>query len=118
MRTYFPIVFMQGDEAAEVLPILEHQGTLAAIDFLSQWDFGHESEHRPEPAPWGACDRLFRSGPYILSYNLRLGYVALCRVADSTPTAGPAPSSREMPQAISPGPRWSAQLVTLDPATT
>jgi hypothetical protein len=104
MRTYFSMVFLQGDEAAEVLPILEHEGELAAIEFLSQWDFGRESEHRPPPAPWGSADRLCRSGPYLLTYNLRLGSVGLCRVADATPTPGP-------------GPRWSAEVVTLNPAT-
>jgi hypothetical protein len=105
MRLYHSIVFMQGDEAAEVLPIIEHQGEQAAIDFLSQWDFGGESEHSPEPAPWGADDRLYRSGPYILSYSLRLGYVGLCRVADT-------------PNEAAPGPRWFTQFVNLNPATT
>lgn len=97
MRRYFQIVFMQGDEAAEVLPIIEHQGELAAIDFLSQWDFGPESQHTAEPAPWGSGDRLYRSGQYILSYNTRLGYVGLCRVAEATPTT--------------PAPTWTAQLL-------
>ena len=104
MRTYFPIISLQGKQAAEVLPIIEHQGEPAAIDFLSQWDFGAESEHSPQPAPWGADDRLYRSGPYILSYNLPLGYVGLCRVADTPNEAAPAP-------------RWFAHFVTLHPAT-
>jgi hypothetical protein len=86
MNTYFQIISMQGHQASEVLPIIENQGEQAAIDFLSQWDFGGESEHSPEPAPWGSEDRLYRSGDYVLSYNLPLGYVGLCRLAQPVAT--------------------------------
>lgn len=76
---YYEIVFLQGDEARETLAILDNEGENAAISHLAQWDFGGKSEHSPTGKPWGTSDHVVRDGDYFLSYNLRLGYIGLCR---------------------------------------
>ena len=76
---YFEIVFLQGDEAREPLDLLDREGAAAAMSYLTQWDFGGESEHSPRTRPWGTSDHTFRDGDYVMSYNTRLGYIGLCR---------------------------------------
>jgi hypothetical protein len=74
---YYTIVFMDsGDEAWEVLDM----GTTGEmLDYLSQWDFGEESEHTPRQTPWGSMDETHESGDYVLAWNRGLGYVSLQR---------------------------------------
>ena len=83
MYNYFTIVFLQDDfDTKEPFEILNEQGEQAAIDYLSQWDFGSESENCLSGSidkPWGASDCIYRKGFYILSYNERLGYIGLTR---------------------------------------
>lgn len=79
---YCSIVFMQSDteDVKEPLRILEENGLEAVIDYLSQWDFGGESEYDiPIGDPWGKSDTIYRKGNYVLSYNLGLGYIGLSR---------------------------------------
>lgn len=79
---FWTIVFMQGDEANEPLQILEDSGEDSAIEYLSQWDFGGESEHcmsGSETEPWGSSDYVYEANGYILSYNTHFGYIGLTR---------------------------------------
>jgi len=80
---YFTIVFLQNDsETKEPFEILSEQGEQAVIDYLSQWDFGGESEHclsGSADKPWGSSDSVYWQDPYILSYNESLGYIGLTR---------------------------------------
>lgn len=69
------VVFIQGEGATEPLRILDEQGEQSATDYLSQWDCGEGEERDREP--WGSSDYTFESGCYVLSYNLRLGYIGL-----------------------------------------
>ena len=77
---YYEIAFVQGEEAREVLEILDREGEAAAMSHLTQWDFGGESEHSPTTFPWGTSDLIFRDGEYVMSYNTQLGYIGLCRI--------------------------------------
>jgi hypothetical protein len=80
---YFTIVFFQNDfDTKEPFEILNEKGEQAVIDYLSQWDFGGESEHCLSGSidkPWGTSDSVYREGPYILNYNEPLGYIGLTR---------------------------------------
>lgn len=79
---YFNIVFRQGDDAIEPFEILNEEGAQAAIEYLSMWDFGGESENCISESidkPWGTGDKIYKSGCYILSYNTGLGYIGLTR---------------------------------------
>lgn len=80
--TFYSIVFLHGDNANEALDILDREGDDALLQYLKQWDYGTESEHSPQSFPAGHSDRVYTSGEYTVSYNLRLGYVGLCRRAE------------------------------------
>jgi hypothetical protein len=77
MPTYEQIVFMQdSQDSEEPLRILDEQGEEAAIEYLAQWhNNGHEFTDRPSA---GSNDRTYsRADGYLLTYNLRLGYIGL-----------------------------------------
>jgi hypothetical protein len=78
---YHPIVFAQGEDARFPLALLAEEGILAAVQYLAQWDYGTELEHSPGPSQWGTGDRIAESGDYVVSYNQRLGYIGLARIA-------------------------------------
>lgn len=77
------IAFVQGDEAQEVLDIIEDQGPEAALDHLA--DMGYmDLEGSGEPMydqPWGEEDEVYHDeGTGLsLSWNPRLGYWGLAR---------------------------------------
>ena len=76
MGRYERVVIMQNEDANEALQILDNQGEAAAINHLSQWHNPGEHETSEEPG-FGGSDSVFESDGYILSYNERLGYIAL-----------------------------------------
>jgi hypothetical protein len=73
---YEDIVFAQGEDAIEPLEILAEKGRDAAIDFLAQWHDLGKHMTREEPAA-GTSDTVYEKDSYILTYNLRLGYIGL-----------------------------------------
>jgi hypothetical protein len=79
---YYNIVFLHDYEMEEPFEILNEKGEDAAIEYLSQWDFGSESEHCMNESidkPWGTSDTVYKKGFYFLSYNEPLGYIGLTR---------------------------------------
>lgn len=81
------IVFIQDEEANGPLGILYNEGEEATIEYLSQWDYGDETQFASEvnghtyssPADCaGSGDAVSIVGNYALTYNLHLGYVGLC----------------------------------------
>lgn len=71
------IVFVQGDEADEPLSVLDTDGTEAAIEYLAQWHNPGEHELAQEPAA-GSSDDVFETDHgFILTWNVRLGYIGL-----------------------------------------
>ena len=79
MIKYAPIVFQQGDDATEALKILQTSGLKKCIDHLIQWADGQALEFS-ETSSSGTDDHFFRQEQYLLTYNLRLGYVGLERI--------------------------------------
>lgn len=76
MIAYRHIVFMQGEEAYEVLDLLHEEGVEACIDHLAEWDNG-DGEVSENP-PWGTRDELqYGRDGYVLSYNTYVGSVSL-----------------------------------------
>lgn len=49
-----------------------------AIDYLRQWE--NTDNELLDNVPYGTSDYTEQIGPYILSYNLGLGYIALCKI--------------------------------------
>jgi hypothetical protein len=73
---YRTIVFLQGEEADEYLHILDTDGEEKTITALYEFDYIGEGDTSDEP-PWGDGDDTYTSGPYVLAYNTRLGYISL-----------------------------------------
>ena len=71
------IVFVQGDEAIQPLSILDTDGTEAAIEYLAQWHYPGDHDTGDEPAA-GSTDDVFETDDgFILTWNIRLGYIGL-----------------------------------------
>lgn len=84
---YVDVVFQQGDDAAETLALLDDCGEHAALDHLIEWDFGVETEIRAEyigrinvELATVPGERTYSYGEYVMTYNLRRGYVGLSRI--------------------------------------
>lgn len=92
---FISVVFQQGGDADEALAILDQRGPAAAIEHLAQWDNGQETDdaadvywHVYDEVPIGERDAIAVSGDYVMTYNVRLGYVGLVRKID--PPSDPA----------------------------
>lgn len=92
-RRWFSVAFLQGEEADEVLDLIDRDGTDAAIAHLSQWDYGEETmraalenghvyDHQP---PAGAADRTVTDDRYALTYSHAHGHVGLYRELNTPP---------------------------------
>lgn len=80
------VVFLQGQDADEVLTIIDRDGTDAAIEHLAGFDMGEETTQAAlvngyvyDTIPTGALDRTTTAGVYTLTYNHDHGHVSLLR---------------------------------------
>lgn len=80
------IVFLQGQDADEVLAIIDRDGTDAAIEHLTGFDMGEETTQAAlvngyvyDEPPTGPLDRVIEQGGYVLTYNHDHGHVSLLR---------------------------------------
>lgn len=86
-RRWISVVFLQGEEADEVLDLIERDGAAAAIDHLKGWDYGQETTQAAlengyvyDEPPTGALDRVVTGEDgYTLTYNPFAGHVSLLR---------------------------------------
>lgn len=85
------VVFMHGEEADAVLDMIDRNGPEAAINHLSQWDYGDETRDAAlvngyvyDEIPQSPTDCAIRSDAsgYALTYNHHFGYVSLLRRFD------------------------------------
>ena len=93
-RRWVSVVFLQGEEAEEVLDLIGREGTDTAITHLAQWDFGEETTGAAmengyvyDAPPTGALDRVVTEGDYALTYNPAMGHVSLLRQHTVPPDA-------------------------------
>lgn len=110
------VVFLQGDDADQVLDIIDRDGTDAAIDHLAGYDVGEETTHAAlengyvyDQPPTGALDRTATKDDYTLTYSPFLGHVSLLRTHDTTPD----PTLRH---AVTPDPAPVRRTVDREPA--
>ena len=80
------IVFLQGQDAEEVLAIIDRDGAEAAIERLAGFDMGEETTQAAlvngyvyDTIPTGPLDRTATHGIYTLTYNHDHGHVSLLR---------------------------------------
>lgn len=91
---WISVIFLQGEEADELLDLIGQSGPAAAIEHLQQWDFGDEtvdaaliSGYVYDHIPAGSSDRTIEDpgSPYALTYSASFGYVSLLRRYTAAP---------------------------------
>ena len=94
------IVFRQGQDADEVLAIIDRNGTDAAIEHLAGFDMGEETTQAAlangyiyDEPPTGPLDRTATRGEYTLTYNHDHGHVSLLRTPPATLDLGTPPAA-------------------------
>ena len=111
------VVFLEGQDADEVLTIIDRDGADTAIEHLAGFDMGEETTQAAlvngyvyDTIPAGPLDRTTTAGIYTLTYNHDHGHVSLLRTHPETrePDAG-APATRTAPS--HPQPRRQAPVV-------
>ena len=100
---WISVTFLQGDEADEVLAMIDRDGVATAIEYLQQWDFGEETTDAAlengyvyDVTPAGSTDRIIESdgSTYALTYSTTFGYVSLLRRHPADSEAELVPASR------------------------
>ncbi len=81
------VVFMQSQEADEVLDIIDADGALAGLNHLKSWDYGDETTNAAMEngyvygvPPSGPLEQGLRDGDYHLAYSHSFTHVALYRL--------------------------------------
>ena len=106
MSRWVSVVFLQGQDADDVLTIIDRDGTDAAIEHLAGFDMGEETTQAAfvngyvyDTIPTGPLDHTTTTGVYTLTYNHDHGHVSLLRAHLETrereagaPVTGTAPS--------------------------
>ena len=92
VQRWISVVFLQGDEADEVLDLIDAQGVDAAFEYLAGYDYGDETVeaaiangHVYDKPQAGALDRTATRDVYTLTYSTFLGHVGLYREANALP---------------------------------
>ncbi|WP_166998363.1 hypothetical protein [Paramicrobacterium fandaimingii] len=87
-RRWVSIVFLQGEEADQVLDLINREGIDAGLDHLKGWDYGEETTgvalenghvYDLNDLPTGPLDREATGDGYRMVYNAQMGHVALYR---------------------------------------
>lgn len=92
-RRWISVVFLQGEEADQVLNVIDRDGTDAAIEHLAGYDYGEETTQAAlengyvyDEPPTGALDRVVTGEDgYTLTYNPFAGHVSLLREHHTPP---------------------------------
>ncbi|GAA2963285.1 aminotransferase class IV [Microbacterium schleiferi] len=100
---WMSVVFLQGQDADQVLAIIDRDGTDAAIEHLAGFDMGDETTQAAlvngyvyDTIPTGHLDRTTTNGEYTLTYNHDHGHVSLLRRQPESQELA-APASRTAP---------------------
>lgn len=100
------ICFLHGEDAEELLQMIDDEGIDAALGYVKNWDYGDETTqaalengHVYEHPPTGPLEQEVRDGDYVMTYSHSFGHVALYRLneissddalPDEAPTSSPA----------------------------
>lgn len=87
VQRWVSVVFLQGEEADEVLDMIDAGGAAAGLNHLKSWDFGDETTSAAmengyvyDVPPSGPLEREARDGDYHLTYSHSFDLVALYRL--------------------------------------
>lgn len=89
---WISVVFLQGSEADEALDLIDREGTDAAIEHLTGFDYGEETVQAAlengyvyDEPPRGTLDKVAARDVYTLTYNPFFGHVSLLREHGALP---------------------------------
>lgn len=92
VRRWIGVVFLQGEEADEVLNLIDRDGSDSALGYLKNWDYGDETTdaamengHVYEVPPAGPLEHEVRDGDYQMAYSRSFAQVALYRLHTISP---------------------------------
>lgn len=119
------IVFLQGQDADEVLGLIDREGPEAAISHLAGFDMGEKTTQAAlingyvyDTIPTGTLDRTTTDGVYTLTYNHDHGHISLLRAhperrepdaeAPSARTTPTLPRARRQPAVVEEEDDWFA----------
>lgn len=86
------VCFLQGEDADEVLQMIDDEGVDNALQFLTNWDYGEETTqaalengHVYDLPPTGPLEQEVRVGNYDMTYSHSFGHVGLYRLHEVSP---------------------------------
>src|SRR5215207_10353619 len=91
---WISVAFLQGEEADELLALIEREGPISAIYCLRKYDHGDTTIEAAlangyvyDAVPSGSTDHTIEpfGAPYALTYSDTFGYVSLLRRYDDSP---------------------------------
>lgn len=92
IQRWISVVFLQGQEANQVLNVIDNHGPDAAIKHLTGWDYGKETTdmamedgHVYDQPPAGVADQETDSNEYRMVHNHQLRHVGLYRILSIAP---------------------------------
>ncbi|WP_157006189.1 hypothetical protein [Agromyces laixinhei] len=99
---WISVVFLQGEEAEELLGTIEREGPIAAIYRLREYDHGDATIETAlangyvyDAVPAGSTDHTIEpfGSPYALTYSNTFGYVSLLRRYEDKPESELVPTA-------------------------
>lgn len=108
VQRWVSVCFLQGEDADEVLQMIDGDGIDSAVQYLTNWDYGEETTqaalengHVYDLPPTGPLEQEVRVGNYDMTYSHSFGHVGLYRLheiepedaVDGDPLTQQAPSS-------------------------
>lgn len=91
-QRWVSVCFLQGEDADEVLKLIDNEGVDAAFGYLKNWDYGDETTqaamengHVYDAPPTGPLEQEVRNGNYDMTYSHSFGHVGLYRLHEVNP---------------------------------
>ena len=93
---WISVIFLQGEEAEDLLSLIDHEGPISAIYQLREFDHGDETLEAAlvngyvyDAVPAGSTDHTIEpyGSPYALTYSDTFGYVSLLRRYEPVPSS-------------------------------
>lgn len=92
VQRWISICFLQGDDADELLQMIDDEGADAALAYLKNWDYGDETTQAAlengyvyDLPPTGPLEQEIRSGNYDMTFSHSFGHVGLYRLHEINP---------------------------------
>jgi hypothetical protein len=102
-QRWLSVVFLQGEEAVEVLDMIDADGAAAGLNLLKSWDYGDETTSAAmkngyvyDVPPSGPLENEAREGDYHLAYSHSFEHVALYRLHHVEPIDALQDDSRRL----------------------